>query len=74
MLTAYNAEGEALSFAHPIDVQEGIASGALFAENPKGKAKPAAKEEPKAEAVEEPTVEAEVAPKAHSRQPPARRA
>ena len=74
MITVYNAEGEALSFAHPIDVQEGIAAGALFAENPKGMAKPATKEEPKAEVAEEPAAEAEVAPKAPSRQPPARRA
>jgi hypothetical protein len=74
MLTVYNAEGEALSFAHPIDVQEGIAAGVLFAESPKGKAKPAVKEEPVEKPAEEPKADADAEPKAPSRQPPARRA
>ena len=74
MLTVYNAEGEALSFAHPIDVQEGIQAGVLFTESPKAKpAKEEAMPKPvpaKEEAMPEPDAE----PKAPSRQPPARRA
>jgi len=79
MLTVYNAEGEALQFAHSIDVQEGIEAGTLFAVSPKGKGKPepmkpeAEKPEPVKPEAEKPEAEKPEA-KAPSRQPPARRA